>query len=486
MAFAAILLLFSICAWVAIINPRAALLVTIFLLPFSGVDVDVGLRVTAYQVSLAALAGVTFVRLTQPGLRPTRIAGGLLFSGFVLYTVIWSLLQIGFLPQVEVITVGLRGPVMRAFVQIFQFLFSLTPVILVPMIIKRREDIVHLALTFIASVVLLTAIGWVQIAGWYATGNNPIPIGMVGNALGGSYAAARSGAFALDALNIYRMNSFAGEPRDLGIWIITAMIFVQAWALTAQRPRGLLLAALWLFLFISMLLTFSTSAIGVWLIASAALIPACLVFRIRIERRTSTLLGAAAAFIVPFMLLIAGLEAYGVPVINILAERTVERLSSDGAIEDFDLAILGYLKVAPASAITGVGLGNIHLYATPYLDPLYALYAEGNVFVAKTQYLRFISEIGFIGLALFLGWYLQLTILTRRAIAGIPELAPLIPAVSAILVICMGTFQAIPIGYIIAGAMTALCAMADPARASQRGPVAKAPRHGQPPRALPA
>ncbi len=459
MALLVVCLFFAVMTGVAIANARVALLVTIFLVPWSGLDVDVGLRITAYQVSLAALLAVTFVRLTQPGLAPQRIAAGTLFATFLLYAVVWSLLQIGFLPQVEVITIGLRGPLVRAFIQILLFIFAITPVVLIPMYSRDRDDILVMGRLYLMSVVVLTLIGWLQLAGWYATGSNPLPIGALGNALGSLYYEARSGSFALDALNIYRMNSFAGEPRDLGIDIILAMILVQAYALTVVRPRTWAVALLWLFLFISMLATFSTSAIGLLIIASAALLPACWTFRVKIQRRTSSLFGVAAAFIVPMLLLVVGLEAYGIPVINILSERTVERLSSDGAIEDFDLAILGYLNAAPGSAVTGVGLGNIHLYATPYLDPLFALYAEGNVFVAKTQYLRFISEIGVIGLALFLGWYLQLTILARRAIAGLPELAPLIPTVAGVLVICMGTFQAITLGYVLAGVMATLCAI---------------------------
>ena len=162
------------------------------------------------------------------------------------------------------------------------------------------------------------------------------------------------------------------------------------------------------------------------------------------------------------------LQASGIPVIDIIANRTIERVNSDGALEDFDKTILSWLESAPQAAVAGVGLGNAHLYATPFLDPLFALYAEGNVFVAKTQYLRFISEIGIIGLALFLGWYLWLTIAAARVIRHDAQLAVLIPAVSGTLVIAMGTFQAITMSWALAGCMAALCALL-PRRAA--GPV---------------
>ncbi|MBC7520897.1 MAG: hypothetical protein H7268_07370, partial [Sandarakinorhabdus sp.] len=118
-----------------------------------------------------------------------------------------------------------------------------------------------------------------------------------------------------------------------------------------------------------------------------------------------------------------------------------------------------FLQASPGAAAAGVGLGNAHLYATPYLDPLYALYAEGNVFVAKTQYLRFISEIGIIGLSLFLGWYLWLTIETARCVRRADDCVTIIPAAAAVLVVAMGSFQAITMSYALAGAMAALCVM---------------------------
>ncbi|MFZ4689632.1 MAG: hypothetical protein ACOYLS_10385 [Polymorphobacter sp.] len=458
MAFLAVLLIFAAMLALALWNTRAALLTAAFFMPWNGLDIDIGLRITVYQLAMAAILLVVAARLTQPGLKPPSIAGGTIFAAFALYTTVWSLLQIGFLPPVEVITQGLRGPTVRAVIQIMLFLFAISPVVIVPMVLRERDDLPKMGRLFIAGCVVLGIIGWLQLAGWYATGSNPLPIGAFGNALGGGYAEARSGAFALEALNIYRMNAFAGEPRDLGVAVIIAMMAVQSHALVAPAPRSGRLLLLWGFLFFTLLATFSTSAIGLWVIGSAALLPACWIFGIKVARSGRQLLGTATALVVPLLLLVAGLEASGIPVLNILAERTVERVSSEGALEDFDLAIIDYLKVAPESGVTGVGLGNIHLYATPYLDPLFALYAEGNVFVAKTQYLRFISEIGIIGLALFLGWYLWLTIRTARSTPPNSDVGAVIPAAAGILVITMGSFQAITMCYALAGGMVALCA----------------------------
>ncbi len=459
MAVLAVLVIFMLFTALAAANPRAALLTSVFFMPWNGLDIDIGLRITVYQLSLAGLVLVTLVRLTQPGLRPVAIAAWPLFAAFLLYAVIWSLLQLGIFPQLRITTEGLRGPNARAVIQILLFLFSVSPVVLYPMLIRDSDDVLRIGRIYIAGVVVMALIGWLQLVGWYATGNNPLPIGAFGNALGGGYAEARSGSYVLDALNIYRMNSFAGEPRDLGIAIVVALIAIQSVALVAPRPATGKLLLLWVFLFLTLLSTVSTSGIGLWVIASPTLVPACWLFGVRIARSGRQLLGVLALLVVPLFIIIGGLEASGIPVIDIITDRTIDRLTSEGAIEDFDKTILAWLETDPSAAIAGAGLGNVHLYATPFLDPIYALYAEGNVFVAKTQYLRFISELGIIGLALFLGWYLLLTIATTRTVRDHEQLRALVPTVSGVLVIALGSLQAIAMSWALAGAMAAVCAL---------------------------
>ena len=331
--------------------------------------------------------------------------------------------------------------------------------VLTPLIIKSRDDVLRMGRLYVAAAVVLGIIGWMQLFIWYATGSNPIPIEAFNGALGGINSTENSGSFGFEALNIYRMNSLAGEPRELGAGISLALLLVQSFALTTPRLPAGRLALIWGFLFATLLATYSTSGIGLWLIASMTLIPACWLFRVRIERSPRQLLVTAAAVLVPLVLVVTVVQMSGLDIIGLLTERTLGRLGSDGAIEDFDLAILSYLAAEPTSAITGVGLGNAHLYAMPYLDPLFALYAEGNVFNAKTLYVRLISEIGIIGLALFLSWYGWLAIQVRLALPGRTALAAIIPMAGATLVVNLGTILVTPIMFAVASAMTTLCAI---------------------------
>ncbi len=464
MAIAIVLLLFAAMAVLVVLNPRRSLLVAVWLIPWTGLYVDIGLQVSAYQLVLAPLLLVTILRLAQPGLRPLPVAAGGLLALFLLYVVIASLLQIGYLPGLRIEGGGLRGPTARAAVQIIMFLFGISPALLVPVILRTGTDIIALGRTYVQSVLALAVIGWGQMLVWFGSGNNPLPIGIVNVWAGGSNAEGRVGSFGFGDLAIYRMNSLALEPRNLGVALVFALLLIQAQALTAPRPGGVRLFLAWALLLVSVLATFSTSAILLWLVGTAILLPACWLFNVPVRRSPAGITAAVAAVIMPVLLGIAAAEASGIPVIDILAERTIERLGSDGAVEDFDLAILGYLNVHPEAAVTGTGLGNIHLYAGPYLDPLFAMYAENNVFVAKTQYLRFISEIGIIGLLLFFAWYLRLLRLAARAARPDVRIAPVVPMAAVAVTMFMASNQLAAEVYMLAGSLAVIHALAAPAR----------------------
>jgi hypothetical protein len=431
----------------------------VFLLPFTGLDVDVGLRITLYQLAMLAIVLACVLRLTQPGFSPPPLAAGVLFGIFVLWAVIWSLLQLGYIPQPKVGDSALRSPSIRAIIQILLFIFAISPVVVTPMAIDRTEDLGSMARTYVFGVIILVIFGWLQLVIWYGTGTNPIPIEAFNGWLGGRNSADSSGTFGFEALNIYRMNSFAGEPRELGTAIALALLLLQCHALVAKRPGGWPLMLLWLVLFVTLLTTFSTSGLLLWGIASFTLLPACWLFRIPVQRSATQICGALALILVPALLVIAVVQQSGFDIIGLLAERTTERLGSDGAIEDFDLAILDFLAANPSMLPGGTGLGNAHLYATPYLDPLYALYAEGNVFIAKTLYLRLISEIGVIGLALFLVWYGWLALQTRLSLAMPTTYAAIVPMAGAMLTVNFGTVLVTAMTFALAGAMTALYAI---------------------------
>lgn len=455
MIIAVVLALFVVMTIVAARKPRAALLTVVFLAPWGGLDVDIGLRVTAYEVALVPLCLVMLLRATQPGWSPPRLAAGALLVAMVVHGVVWSLLQTAYIPLIRAGDSPLRGPIMRAIIQIPFYLFNFSPVVLAAMLLRSAADVMQALRIYMAALVVLGLIGWLQVMLWYGAGYNPIPVGILNVALGGSEAYIREGQFSFGSLAIYRMNSFAGEPRNLATALVLGMLVLQALLLGVRRPDWRLMG-LWGFFFVTTLATFSTSGAMVWAAGTVALLPAFWIGRIPIRRKAATLIAAMAYGLLPLVLGVAVAEARGIPVLDLVAERTFDRIENNGAVEDFDLAITRYLSAHREAIITGTGLGNAHLYAIPYLEPEHAVYAEGNVFQAKTGVVRIVSELGLIGLALFGLWYLALVWQMRPMVMAADDMAVAVPIALLVLVVYLATIQIAGELWLMAGAMAAL------------------------------
>lgn len=408
MAFAVVLIVLVIAGALAFASPRGALQVAVFFAPWTGLGVDVGLSVTAYLVFMAPLAVTVIVRalLKRSGQRFLSSLG--IFWLVVAYAVLWSLVQVPFLPEQDVAGGLWRAPGFRAITQILRFFIALSPILVVPLVLREREDIRQLAKIYLGSVFLLATIGWGQLAVWNTTGANPIPIGFTDQMLGGT-AATRSGQFLYDGQWVLRMNSFGGEPKGMGTAIAVALLLFQA----GLRPKGnmIIVNALWCFLFVSMMATFSTTALLAWCGATLVQLATTDDLRFRFSRvpsRHSRWLHILLLFLVVTVLMII-LVAPGSRWIEILEAQTLGRIAGSdmGLLEDFNEAVLSYLLAEPAAALTGVGLGNIHLYADSYLPLSATRYAAGTTFVAKSSLLRWISEIGVVALLVFTSWVLS-------------------------------------------------------------------------------
>jgi hypothetical protein len=117
---------------------------------------------------------------------------------------------------------------------------------------------------------------------------------------------------------------------------------------------GLRLFGVWLFLLVALLLTYSTSGIAVWIIGTAALLPAMWVCRVPIRRSTRVILGAASAVILPLIIAVivaddAG-KLHGAGLVFTGTEFRASGLAAGDAVTAVTLTSAG----APADA--GVGL----------------------------------------------------------------------------------------------------------------------------------
>lgn len=456
MAVVAIALLFVIMLGVSARWPRIGLLAVVALAPWNGVDLDIGLRISAYQVSLAALLLTTFRRSLRAGWRPSPVAAARLLAAFALFATLWSLLQLAFVPETRLGQGDFRLPVVRALFQIVLFVFSLSPAVLIAWSMRGLDDLKLLLRTYFWSVFILALLGWAQLIVWYATGNNPLPIYFLNDLLGGA-GKIYQGVVDFALLDVRRMNSLAGEPRTLGCACVFAMLLIQAIALTAPRWDKRKLVPLWLFLLVSAFATYSTSAVALWLIGSTVLLVGPRLFGVRLIPSPLQISAVVLALVTPLVLAVAVADAQGLPILDLIADRTVQRLVDNGAVEDFDLAIIDFLTDRQEYLVFGTGLGNAHLYSAPYLAPEFLWYAEGSVFSAKTQYLRIISELGFVGLTLFLTWYGVLVVEAARGLRrpSVPEnLAPIVPIALMIITVYLAASTLASEFWIVAGAIS--------------------------------
>lgn len=385
-------------------SPWVGGIACVALLPWSGIEVDPGIRLTAYRLVLFGWIGALAVRGIAESRRATRPTdGGRLYLwgiGFLAYAVAWSLVQLPFVPTTDVGGSLLRAvPQLRSIGQVGWFLLRFAPLLILPAVLSRMGQGISLARVYLASLAVLTVVGFVQLGVWVATGVDLAPIGGVSALLGGS-GDVRHGFFVAFGRQVLRMSSFGGEPKHTGQGLAVGLLILQAGSLLRSMSMKRIVGV-WVLFFLGMLATASTSALYVWSGGTLVLVAYFLVARpagrASVQLHMLGVVGLASVTVAAVAALI-GLSLGEVG--ELLTMRTLER----PLIPDFDLAVWGFLFDHPRSGILGVGLGNIHAYAATNIPDFARRYMENSIFVANSGYLRLLSEVGLLGLALFLVW----------------------------------------------------------------------------------
>ena len=392
-------------AMLAHLHPKRAALVAIFLAPWQGVDPDIGLRVTAFQLALVGLLAGAGPKL----LRAKRWSAGRLPAEYWLYFgygVAITVVLLPTLPQMEVFGGWMRSPFVRPFAQIVLQLLLVVPVAFIGRLFVSWEDIEAIGTTYVKSCVALTVIGFGQLAVWYSTGSDPLPIGLVNGLLGGRGGEVlRSGQFEWDRFMVYRMCSLGGEPKDLGQSLVVGFMLWAASAAIAGKntgPRGVLVG---LMLLAGVVLTQSTSAFALLLtgpfVGVGTILWHGLPVRPRAKRWMIRAGLAGAACFCGFVLFL------GTDRLTQMTEKTgdllyMRTLGRETYIEDADEAMVDFLIDQPRYMIHGTGVGNSHLFAMPYLRTEYHYYMKNTVMGIRSGALKIITETGFVGFFLFL------------------------------------------------------------------------------------
>lgn len=402
----------GVCVFVAFFSavlayqrPMTALLFSVFLAPWQGLDMDIGLRVTAYQiVLLGTVIGVGSRAPFRRGDKRTVIPGAMWL--YVAYCVGITALMLPMLPDMTVVGGLMRSPQVRPLAQLAVMFLLMSPLLLIPRQCGTWADIEAIGKAYILGCVALSVIGLGQVAVWYATGANPLPIGLINSLAGGRDAdVLRSGQFEWDGSMVYRMNSLGGEPKDLGQGLVVGVLILWAGNLLLNRHVGRRTTVVSALLLLSVFLTQSTSAYA--LLAAGVLtgVFASFVMSARIskaaKRRVETYCVAGLTIALGGLLFVdtQRLGTIGEQIGDLMQERTTGR---ETYIEDADETVLSFLADQPRYAIFGTGMGTTHLFAMPYLPTKYAYYMQDTTLPFKSGILKIIAETGAIGLLLFI------------------------------------------------------------------------------------
>jgi hypothetical protein len=381
-------------------NRRSVLYALVFFSPWSGIDVDLGLRVTAYLLCSVALVLVFLILALN---RSISIVQSLKCNPwllvFIFYTLVVSIEQSFSLPAWAFHDFGERSGQFRSLTQILMFGISFIPVLLLAGFVRERDTVLGCARAYLYSIAILAALGYLQLLIWYSTGSDPFPVGFINSLFTGD--DTRSGIDWVGNSPVYRMSSFAGEPKSMGVALAVGLLIIQsAIGISASGRRSRFASKLlWLVLFLALVLTWSTSGAFLWIIGTSAMVifGAGNIRGARVSRNLILTLCLLTVVVGGGYGLIVAKWGGGGAYVTVAENRFVER----DPIEDFDETVLRFLEDHPDKITFGVGLGNVHIYAARYIPTYARPYMKGNIFVAKSGYLRILSELGVVGLIFF-------------------------------------------------------------------------------------
>lgn len=392
--------------FIALIKPKILYYIMVFFAGWRSIFIDVGLTITVYRLIILIFLICLPVYLS-PRKKAVRFPPSFKFLFiFIYYAVIITIVSQFYIPKNYIL--GFTRGQGRWLFQIVMLLIDVTPAFLPLLFFKKTEDIDTTAKVFVGSTIILCILGWLQSFIFYLYGIDVFPVFREG--LTGSWSQAMG--VDMIGMSLFRMHSLGGEPKEFAITVVVA-IFLLIIAGIYDNKRLRFRNSLIIFFLISMFMSLSTSGFFV-LLAGMVLIIILSIFvkgiSFKFVFNSVTVITIAVIMLTVF--LIAGnflsLDSFK----DLFLERTIRR----SPIELFDAAVIDFLTTQPLYGLFGVGLGNIHLYAWDNLvqyaneNPLarWVLKSYHNfVFVPNSGYLRIISELGIVGIILFLYAYLR-------------------------------------------------------------------------------
>lgn len=356
----------------------------IFVLPFHSWFYNLGLNLTVYQI-------LTLLMLFQAAIRRRNLlyVGNKNIVLFFLYAVLNTvIISVFFVDEFRILGGFFRSEG-RFVAQIALLMISLSIIPLAFNYIKVIEDVRLYLKTYLSALSVLSFLGWVQYLVYSSSAVDIFPLSV--DAVGRFH----SGLYAFEGSNIFRMSSLGGEPKGFSMSLIMGASIIHIF----NRNRIYFfrhdVALKYIFAFTAFA-TLSTSgavlfAILLFVYIAYQSLKAGASIRLNSKR---VLYGMGL-----FILTVSLLGVYWGTVAQLVEQRVFDRTVLS---EDFDAVIQIFLSEFPGYLVFGAGLGNIHNLAYPYVPVYWMHYMGDSIFVAKSGYLKLISELGVVGLSMFL------------------------------------------------------------------------------------
>ena len=368
-------------------NKKHLIYLYLLALPFFGLQVDWGLQVDFSKI----LSFAMFIYVVSFLKFPRKLSP---IVGFLLYIIFITVVMSMFLPESAKEFPLLRGEY-RWVSQVFMWLLIFAPIFYSQILRIDEKTIERLYKVLLISLVIISFLGFVQIFCFYFLNFDPFPLGFFVQG-----DSERMAGFQYGEIFVFRMTSFGGEPKYLAYSLVMGLTILFPYLINKKIFFGKKLDIfIFIFLFAALFSTLSTQGYVLFFLNFIVL----LIYFKRVK-----IVIVFFLFLIPFAIVVAsffGISLYDL--IQLRLFRGEESISLATYTEDFNEAIIGFLTDYPEFMISGVGLGNIHLWAQDYIPDYAAHYMTGNVFCAKSGFLRVLSELGIFGTGLFFYAFLK-------------------------------------------------------------------------------
>jgi hypothetical protein len=283
-----------------------------------------------------------------------------------------------------------RGKYRWVFQLVLFSLFFIIPITFISNFINPKR-IINTLRYLILSSVILAILGMIQFYVFWKTKVDIFPIG-----ISESVDAARTAPFEVGKLiGLVRISSLGGEPKNLAYTLVIAFLIIFGEILNKSelilkkkyRPYFFLL------MFSCLIGTISTQGFLMIPIGILIMLSSKIILNGSINKKVISIFMS----LILVVIFLSNVE----PISSIIKARTFERLSNTGLLEDTNETIQLFFLDNPLYLISGVGMGQIHLFAQGYIPDQFLYYMTNVVFVAKNGYLKIISDVGVIGLLSF-------------------------------------------------------------------------------------